>query len=129
MLKILYYKRNFTSQFIYTERKYAAAHVDTHDRNTLFIWMMWQKIHRKTKHTKASVEIFTAICDTFYHLPTKLWEGNVFTAICLFMGKEFRVIIIRDALDLTVQSPLTHPPYPASDIWWPRMESCSYLFT
>ena len=57
-------------------------------------------------------QIFTAICDTFYHLPTKLWEGNVFTAICLFMGKEFRVIIIRDALDLTVQSP--PPPYPSS---------------
>ena len=33
-------------------------------------------------------------------------EGNVFSGICLLMGKEFHVVIIHDALDLTVQPPL-----------------------
>ena len=37
------------------------------------------------------------------------------------------VTIIHDALDLTIDSPI--PPPPASGIWWPRLETCSNLFT
>ena len=85
----------------------------------------------------------------------KLWEGNVFIVVCLSVYRGPYVTITHDALDLTVQSPLhIRPedpltpkpvlppspkdmrlgtpwgpnPLPASDIWWPSLETCSSLF-
>ena len=42
-------------------------------------------------------------CDV-YRSPTKLWEGNVFSPVCLS--------ITRDALDLAIQGPTPKPPPP-----------------
>ena len=41
----------------------------------------------------------------------KLWEGNVFTRVCLSVneGGDPYVTITDDALDLTVQAPLANP--------------------
>ena len=52
----------------------------------------------------------------------KLWEGNVFTPVCLSVngGGDPYVTITDDALDLTVQSPLANPsPAPGHQIWDP----------
>ena len=48
-------------------------------------------------------------------------------------GRGSHVTITHDALDLTIQGPPPGlpPPYrdPVSDIWWPRLKTCSNLFT
>ena len=57
--------------------------------------------------------------------------------VCLFIGEGSHVTIIHDALDPTIQwlPPGPHctgtpsPVPPRSDIWWPRLEACSNLFT
>ena len=67
----------------------------------------------------------------FYHPPTNLHAGNVFSHVCLsfcLQGRgpmwSLRMIhwtsLYRDP---PVQGPL------ASYIWWPRLETCSNLFT
>ena len=95
------------------------------------------------KSTLNIISIFTAP-------PTKLWEGYVFTGVCLSFGS--------GEGDLTLQPPpwnktcgppaqprpapwtwdighWTHPPPtpstqpPASDIWWSGLETCSNMFT
>ena len=68
----------------------------------------------------------------YFRPPTKLREGNVFTGVCLSVGRgDPHVTITDDALDLTVQvpHPLSLPDIrlgtpltsdlgpPASDIW------------
>ena len=88
---------------------------------------------------------------TFYRLPTKWREGNVFVRVYLSTGGH--VTITHDALDLTIQDPppglgsgsdpsrhgISRPTQlpqtcdllalpPVSDIWWPSMETCSNLF-
>ena len=68
-------------------------------------------------------------CEHFYHPPTKLREGNVFNHFHLFTGGA-NVSITHDTLDLTVQChPQSKAPPPASDNWWPSLETCSNLFT
>ena len=78
-----------------------------------------------------------------YHPPMKLRESNVFMHVCLSRGTH--VTISYDAFGLTVQgtppspaevpsdmgpqAPHLHPGSPASDIWWPPLETCSNLFT
>ena len=50
----------------------------------------------------------------YYHPPTKLLEGNVFSHVCLSFCSHRgpHVTITHDALDLSVQSPLGLPPSP-----------------
>ena len=90
----------------------------------------------------------------YYRPPTKFEESNVFTGVCLFTGGSHGTIT-HDASDLAVQGPLwtwdlsiqrpqpRPPPLhtdmgphctgtpspPDSDIWSPRLDSCSNLFT
>ena len=44
----------------------------------------------------------------YYHPPTKLWEGNVFSHACL-STKGPDVAITHDAVDLTIQGPFPGP--------------------
>ena len=74
-----------------------------------------------------------------YRSPAKWRKGNVLIRVCQCVCPQggTHVAIKHDALDLTVQGPSpslysapSHSsPYPASDIWWPRMEACLNLFT
>ena len=75
----------------------------------------------------------TRLC---YRPHTKLGEGNVFTGICLFIGRGWggiHVTTTHDALGLTGTYPLLvtsgshhwghkYIP-PASDTWWPSLET------
>ena len=69
----------------------------------------------------------------FYHPPTKLWEGNIFSnvclSVCLFTSAEGLLTITNNALDSLYRDPPNLVPPRASDIWWPSMETCSILFT
>ena len=88
--------------------------------------------------TKCTVRRF------YYHLPMKLWEGHVFSHVCLsaFLSTGGpHVTITHDALDLNIQGPTPsqlplcgNPPAlvptpPGSGSWWPRPETCSNVFT
>ena len=46
----------------------------------------------------------------YYRPPTKLWEGNVFTRVCLSVHRGFPCDHYHDSLDLTVQGPQPSPP-------------------
>ena len=64
----------------------------------------------------------------YYRPPMKLREGNVFSHVCQSTGGGgSHVTIIHDALDLTVQG--SPGPTLANEIWWQRLETCSYLST
>ena len=60
----------------------------------------------------------------------KLRKGNVFSHVCPSVSQSFcpcgkgggHVTITHDALDLNIKPP-------ARDIWWPRLDTCSSLFT
>ena len=58
----------------------------------------------------------------------------IFSVVCVCQSvcpQGSHVTITHDALDLTVQAPMgphVQGP-PASDIWWPRLETCPKLFT
>ena len=94
----------------------------------------------------------TGSFDTYYRLPTRLQESNVFSRVSLLMGEgaESYVTIIHNAFDLTVHVPrspghgillyshsllfpwkwdLTAQGPPVSDIWWPSLKTCSSLLT
>ena len=51
-----------------------------------------------------------------YRPPTKLWEGSVFTGVCHSVHGGPHVTIIHDALDLTVQAPLSNRPETQSPV-------------
>ena len=64
--------------------------------------------------------------------PTKLQEGNVFSCVCLPMVGRERIPRYRAhppplCTESQLLVPLSGPL--ASDIWWPRLEACSNLFT
>ena len=61
----------------------------------------------------------------YYRPPMKLRECNVFGCVCLSTGRRVPCEYY-PWLALTVQHPGPVPP--ASDIWSPRLESCSNLF-
>ena len=71
-----------------------------------------------------------------YRPPTKLWENNVFTRVCLFTGDwGTHVTNTHNALEIIVQHPtpdirhgIPQVPAPANDIWWPSLETYSNLF-
>ena len=75
---------------------------------------------------------------SFCRLLTKLHESNVFSHVCLFTRGP-HVTITHDAMDVTVEAtPLYRAlvpslynvaASPAGDIWWPRLETYSNLFT
>ena len=93
----------------------------------------------------------------YYHPPSKLWEGNVFSHVCPWGWGESHVMHWCIGIgphctaspaqswscspgywDFTVQwPPWLQPPStwdltvraPAGDIWWPRLKTCSNLFT
>ena len=46
----------------------------------------------------------------------KLWEGNVFSCVCLLMGGGSQVTITHDALDPTVQT-TSHPTLDMGPHW------------
>ena len=56
----------------------------------------------------------------------KLWEGNVFSCICLFMGVP-NVTNTHDALDLTVQDPSL--VVTSGDHYWRPVQACSLDLT
>ena len=64
------------------------------------------------------------------HAPTNLREGNVFGCVCLsvYMGVHCTASKPLLTLDLTGKEP-TGQGSPASDIWWPSLETCSDLLT
>ena len=79
-----------------------------------------------------------------YHPPTKLRKCNVFIRVCMFVhrGTGFHVAVTHDTLDITIQRPpetslyrapwtwvLTVQAPSGSDIWWPRLEIYSNVFT
>ena len=88
-----------------------------------------------------------------YHQPIKLREGNVLSCVCpscphrVGVGvRGYHVAISHDVFDLTVQGPPGHVQTclawtswygkdspssgpPGCDIRWPRLETCSTLFT
>ena len=70
------------------------------------------------------------LSEYLHHRPTKLWEGNVFSHVCLYTGGS-HVSITHDTLKLAIQPPQLGTSWTplASDIWWPSLETCSYLFS
>ena len=52
--------------------------------------------------------------------PTKLWEGNVFTCVCLSVHRGPHLTITHDALGLTVQGPPPALPPPNIDMGPPQ---------
>ena len=73
-----------------------------------------------------------------YHLPRELWEGNVFSHMCLVclsrgdpmwpLPMMHWISPYRDGLPVP---PYRNPmaPAPVSDIWWSGLETCSNLLT
>ena len=97
-----------------------------------------------------AVRMFTVILVYIYRPSTKWREGNVFGRVCPSVSHSVHggsyVTTTHDALDLTTQEPLRVCPTqpnplptqtwgstmqgpPGNDIWWPRLEICSNLFT
>ena len=93
------------------------------------------------KTMEESIPIVTFYLQFDYRPPTKLLEGNVFRSclsLCSGEGapcdhypkcigphpvRTLGPVPLLPDMGLTVQGP------PASDIWWPRLDSCSNLFT
>ena len=76
-----------------------------------------------------------------YRPPTKLRESNVFMRVCLSRGTHVTMIHWaslyrglphpqpKSLQTWDLRPPRLHPGSPASDIWWPPLETCSNLFT
>ena len=109
---------------------------------------IWRAIYNNCGKIYNLFELSTGLN---YRLPMKLQEGNGFPRVCLFIGV-LPCDIIHDVFDLTEQGSLSPPPprtsdhqnwdsrgppsiwhgppclSPASDIWWPLLETCSNVF-
>ena len=66
--------------------------------------------HNKHVHKNNSCVISSWL--TYYHLTIKLWEGNVFSRVCLSTGGRSHIAITNDALYLTIHGPLAIVPPP-----------------
>ena len=78
-------------------------------RNNPVIYLANSTCLYRNTYTLLSTLIFR-FCH-FYHPPTKFWDGNVFSRVCLSLSpqKGSQVTITHDALDLTTQG---HCPTP-----------------
>ena len=72
------------------------------------IWGDFSLVYVKWDSTQCEIEPASDyLLLDIYRLPTKLWEGNVFTHVYLSVHRGPHVTITHGALDLTVQDP--HP--------------------
>ena len=91
------------------------------------------KLHNGFILFRRGSSCLTLMKHLFYHRPTKLWEGNAFSfhrylSFCLEGSN------IYNHYPWYIGPHWTGPhssvqPAPTSDIWWPRPETCSNLFT
>ena len=65
--------------------------------------------------------VLVTLMFTDYCRLTKLWEGNVFSRVCLFTGGG----VTFDRYPLCIGAHCTESH--ASDIWWPPLETCFKL--
>ena len=99
---------------------------------SLIINLKLSIVNRGTTTQPLNVWFWPQRSESCHCLPTKLWEGNFFSHVCLSVHRVPHVTITHDALDLTVQglTPSVEVTSPSiSDIWWPWLETCSNLFT
>ena len=98
------------------------------------------KFNAKTHQPSARSNYSISIKYNLYHLPMKLWEGNIFSYVCLSCRPRSgvsHVIINDDAIDHHTETSLYKKPNlgmgppkpPASDIWrtfdWRLFQTCS----
>ena len=67
-------------------------------------------------HRKFGYKSGSKACRRYYHPPTKLWEGNVFSPVCLSFSQQGRQSHVNTACDVIDQSQVTcymgNPPQP-----------------
>ena len=119
--------------------QYKRSSCDEKYIGVIFLKLLWQSRIQDFPQKTSACEVRKS---TLFFPPTEWREGNVFSCVCLSVClstvKGSHMFITYDVLDLTVKppphpSPLQtwdmDPHLPASDIWWPSLETCSKLFT